>query len=553
MNNRFNLLTFKQLKVKSVEKSLSLLGSLMLCAGSTVAIADDLSPSSIVLEASCAGLSWSEPEADTVSINIHGSGGAYITTVDVGERQFLPSRSANYFIVETNIGPWQTWLTTEPVFYSIESNNGQECESQIRPLTVASENGFLVWEPNEFIDQARAFRPTVNIHAADGSYITTVLATDGRWPATQSGGYFFVAVVGPDRNVGDWRTWRSSEVIQVDVDADVDNDNDDREFTIENFQVQLGDTLDSWRAVPHTPFRNALTTALEQWFPILPDISTDNGFDWEALTLGEREAQCETGSVVADIVDFVQNDNVGRLQIELDFAQCVTNAITHNGQATVFLERSSNGPMIEIRENLQWRDFVITSDGQFERRLTGSERLEVRQTGELQEFRRIRSSGNYSESTGGVLDFDRNTFHFNEFLADQFAIVNGPDSFTAEVTFGEGGTMETRRSGRRQTFNANFSDGPDRDVGFDYGTNPQDLEGVPFDQIELSESLTQVGLTIRNIESSNSLQLRPGSGGGDTVAYTISSPTGATTIEDDFLFPFACDSQGLFSTLDVCR
>lgn len=550
MNNRFNSLTIKQLKLKRVEKSLLLLGSLILCAGSTVAIADDLAPSSIVLEASCAGLSWSEPEADTISINIHDGGGSYITTVGVGERQFLPNRSANYFIVETNTGPWQTWLTTEPVFYSIESNNGQECESQIRPLTVSSENGFLVWEPNDFLGQARVFRPTVNIHAADGSYITTVLATDGRWPATESGGYFFVAVVGPDRNVRDWRTWRSSEVVQVDAA----NDNDNEDFTIENLQVQLGDALDNWRGVPTTPFRNALTTALEQWFPILPDISTDNGFDWQALTLGEREAQCETGSVVADIVDFEQNDNVGRLQIELDFSQCVTNAITHNGQATVFLERSSNGPAIEIREILQWRDFEITSDEQFERRLTGTEQLEVNQTVELQEFVRIRSSGNYSESTNGVLDFERNTFHFNRFLANQFAIANGPDSFTAEVTFDEGGTMETRKSaGRRQTLNANFTDGPDRDVGFDYGTNPQNLEGVPFDQIELSESLTQVGLTIRNMDSGNSLQLRPGSGGADTVAYTISSRIDATTIEDDFLFPLACDSRGLFSTLDVCR
>lgn len=549
MNNRFDSLIFGQRN--AVAKSFLLLGSLVLAVGSTVTWAEDLAPSSIVLEASCEGLSWSKPEAGTVSINIHDGGGAYITTVGVDETQFLPSRSDNYFIVETNTGPWQTWLSTERVFYSIESNGGQECESQIGPLSVSSENGFLVWEPNDFIGQARAFRPTVNIYAADGRYITTVLAADGRWPASESGGYYFVAVVGPDRDVSNWRTWRSSDVVQVNAA------NDNSGITTDNYQTLLGETLERWRAVPFASFRNALATALKQWFPILPDISTDNGFDWDALTLGEREAQCESGSVVADVVDFAQNennDNVGRLQIELDFSQCLMNTITHNGQATIYLEResSSNQPSIDVRENLHWRDFEITSNGQFVQRLNGSEQLEASRRGEVLTFRRIRSATNYSESTNGVLDFDHSSFHFNSFVADPFAIENGPDSFTAEVTFRESGTMETRRAGRRQTFNANWSLGPDRDVGFYYSTNPPNLEGIPFDQIELTESLEHVGLTITNEDSGDSLRLRPGYGGGDTVNYTITSQADATTIEEGFRYPIACDSRGLFSSLDVC-
>ncbi len=112
--------------------------------------------------------------------------------------------------------------------------------------------------------------------------------------------------------------------------------------------------------------------------------------------------------------------------------------------------------------------------------------------------------------------------------------------------------METRRAGRRQTFNANWSLGPDRDVGFYYSTNPPNLEGIPFDQIELTESLEHVGLTITNEDSGDSLRLRPGSGGGDTVNYTITSQADATTVEEGFRYPIACDSRGLFSSLDVC-
>jgi len=130
--------------------------------------------------------------------------------------------------------------------------------------------------------------------------------------------------------------------------------------------------------------------------------------------------------------------------------------------------------------------------------------------------------------------------------------LDGSGETVAEVTFREAGTMDTTRAGRRQTLSANFSLQPDRDVGFHYSTNPSSLQGVPFNEIEVSQSLLHVGLTIVNRDSGNSLQLRPGSAGGDTVSYSLITQNDAMVIEDDFRYPYACDSRSLFTSLNVC-
>jgi len=525
-------------------------GALALCASSSLALAQDLAPSAMLLERDCDGISWSEPAADTVSLNVHDSAGRYITTLGVNEREYRPNRQDAYFVVETNMGPWQTWLTTDQIFYSPVSINGVPCVTEAipsaGPLTATTENGFLVWEPNDFLAQARTFRPTVNIHAEDGSYITSVLATDGRWPAPQSGSYYFVAVVGENRNVSDWRTWRRSNVVQVNVAVNAD------EFTAENYQERLGSSLSRWRAEHHAPFRDALAAAMGQWFSALPDLNSDNGFDWQGITVGELEAQCESGSVAGNVVDIVKTDTFSRFQMEFEFTGCVLNAVTYDGEATVYLEYISFRNNTSTQENMHWRDFAITSTGQFVQRLTGGEQLTVTQTGELLQFRRARNSESYSESTNGVLDIELTSAHFTNFEADPFASPDGPEGADAEVTFREGGTMDATRAGRRQTFNANFALRPDRDVGFHYSTNPSNLQGVPFNQIEVSPSLLHVGLTIVNRDSGDSLQLRPGSAGGDTVRYSLTTQNDTTIIEDDFRYPFACDSRSLFTSLDIC-
>jgi hypothetical protein len=504
----------------------------------------------MVLERDCDGISWSEPAANTVSLNIHDSAGRYITTLGVAEREYRPSRQDAYFVVETNTGPWQTWLRTDSVFYSPISINGVPCETPVDPinqtLTVAAENGFLTWEPDDFLAQARAFRPTVNIHAENGAYITTVLATDGQWPAPRTGGYYFVAVVGENRDVSDWRTWRKSDVVQVDVSEASD------EFTPENYQEQLGDSLSRWRAEHHAPFRNAITAALGQWFSVLPDLHSDNGFDWQGTPAGVYEAECEFGFVTGYLLDIEQNDNGSRLQMELEFTECVLNAMTHDGWATIYLERTSSPRADITTENLHWRDFTITSNGQTEQRLTGTDQLLVRKVGELIRYGRTRNSQNYSESTNGVLELEQTSAHYTNLWAEPSPDNNSSATSIAEVTFRENGTMDITRSGRRQTFNANTSLGPDRDVGFHYATSPSSLQGVPFSQIEVSESLLHVGLTIVNRDSGNSLRLRPGSAGGDTVTYSLTTQNNTTVIEDDFRYPYACDSRGEFSSLNVC-
>ena len=260
---------------------------------------------------------------------LHDSAGRYIATLGIGEREYRLCQQDDYFVVETNIGLWQTLLKTDSIFYTPISINGVPYEPQAEPvngsLTVAADNGFLTWELDEFLAQTRAFRPTVNIHAENDTYITTDLATDGRWPAPRTGGYCFVAVVGEYRDVFDWRTWSKSDVVQVGVNEASD------EFTPANYQDRLGESLSRWRAEYHAPFRNAITTAPGQWFPALPDLHCDNGLDRQGNPAGVYEVEYESGFVTGYMLDIEQNENGSRLQMELDFTECVFNALTHDG------------------------------------------------------------------------------------------------------------------------------------------------------------------------------------------------------------------------------
>lgn len=67
-------------------------GALVLCASSSFALAQNLAPPAMVLDRDCDGISWPEPAADTVSLNVHDSAGRYIATFGVDEREYQPAQ-----------------------------------------------------------------------------------------------------------------------------------------------------------------------------------------------------------------------------------------------------------------------------------------------------------------------------------------------------------------------------------------------------------------------------------------------------------------------------
>lgn len=74
----------------------------------------ETAPTGITLTVVDGVLQWGDV-GNARSINIHGSGGAYVTTISASRSEWRPSIDGEYYIVATNAGPWTSWLTSNTV------------------------------------------------------------------------------------------------------------------------------------------------------------------------------------------------------------------------------------------------------------------------------------------------------------------------------------------------------------------------------------------------------------------------------------------------------